>query len=488
MLLAADGERGYRETRRAEQGVVMACSSIPELVYDLAAIDVDVSSSAPDFSNSKRPSDGVIDRWAETAALAEPKARSVAIWAIREAAIAAGLIPSSIQELYLARAAGTWSGRTVPAMNLRGWTYHTCRAAFRAAKEMDAALFVFEQAVSESVFAEQHPVEYTAGVLAAALREGYTGAVFLQGDHVQIDANAYRRDSGAEIQRLETIIRNEIEAGFYNIDIDASTVVDLSLPTVEDQQRLNAELTAHFTDYVRSIEPKGITVSLGAEIGEVGHENTTPAELRAFMAVYSELLRAKSRHLTGVSKISINSGTYHGGKVLPDGTLAPVDVDYALLETISTICREEFGMGGAVQHGASTLPGTQLAKFPATGAVEIHLALGFNNLIFDHPRLPAAIKGQIRDYVFANHAAERKPGETDAQFLYNTRKKAWKAVKRPFWEMPASAQTDIMRTLQDRFCDMFTWMNVGGTSQLVRDTITARKVAPPLPKALALAS
>ena len=153
----------------------MACSSIPELVYDLAAIDVDVSSSAPDFSNSKRPSDGVIDRWAETAALAEPEARSVAIWAIREAAIAAGLIPSSIQELYLARAAGKWSGRTVPAMNLRGWTYHTCRAAFRAAKEMDAALFVFEQAVSEFVFAEQHPVEYTAGVLAAALREGYTG-------------------------------------------------------------------------------------------------------------------------------------------------------------------------------------------------------------------------------------------------------------------------------------------------------------------------
>ncbi|MFL5021804.1 MAG: hypothetical protein ACJ8DW_06045, partial [Microvirga sp.] len=172
----------------------------------------------------------------------------------------------------------------------------------------------------------------------------------------------------------------------------------------------------------------------------------------------------------------------HGGKVLPDGTLAPVNVDYALLETISTICREEYGMGGAVQHGASTLPGAQLAKFPATGAVEIHLALGFNNLIFDHPRLPAAIKNQIRDYVFANHAAERKPGETDVQFLYNTRKKAWKAVKKPFWEMPASAQADMMRSLEGMFRDMFTWMNVGGTSELVRDTISATKIAPPAPK------
>ena len=29
---------------------------------------------------------------------------------------------------------GEWGGRTVPAMNLRGWTYQTCRAAVRAAR------------------------------------------------------------------------------------------------------------------------------------------------------------------------------------------------------------------------------------------------------------------------------------------------------------------------------------------------------------------
>jgi hypothetical protein len=273
-----------------------------------------------------------------------------------------------------------------------------------------------------------------------------------------------------------------MEAGFYNIDIDASTIVDLALSTVAEQQRLNAELTAYFTEYVRRIEPEGVTVSLGAEIGEVGHENTTPEELRAFMSIYTGIMRAKHRHLAGVSKISINSGTYHGGKVLPDGTLAPVDVDYALLETISTICRDEFHMAGAVQHGASTLPGEQLRKFPATGAVEIHLALGFNNVIFDHPRLPREMRDQIRDYAFAHHAAERKPGETDAQFLYNTRKKSWKVMKKPFWEIPAASQTAIMRSLQDMFRDMFMWMNVGNTSRLVRQTITARKITLPVPE------
>ncbi|WP_439496259.1 class II fructose-bisphosphate aldolase [Bosea sp. (in: a-proteobacteria)] len=462
----------------------MACSSLAELLEDLKTLDVDLSGPSPDFSRSTRPPGEMVDRWAETAALAEPEARSVAIWAIREAALAAGIVPASVQELYLACAAGTWSGKTVPAMNLRGWTYQTCRAVFRAASELDSKLFIFEQAVGEALYAQQPPLEYAAGVLAAALREGHEGPVFLQADHDQINAKAYLADPKAEIRKLEAIMREQVAAGLYSIDIDASTVVDLALPTVEDQQRVNAELTAHFTEFVRGIEPEGVTISLGAEIGEVGHENTTPEELRAFMKVYLEEMARRGRNLPIVSKISINSGTYHGGKVLPDGTLAPVNVDYELLRTISTICRTEFDMAGAVQHGASTLPGEQLARFPAAEAVEIHLALGFNNLIFDHPSLPQALKDQIRDYTFAHHAAERAPGETDAQFFYNTRKKSWKVMKQPFWEMPAQTQAEIMASLQTMFRNMFTWMNVGNTSRLVLDNTTAVKVAPPLPEAL----
>ncbi len=462
----------------------MACSSLSELLADLKTIKVDLSGPSPDFSKSQRPPDEMIDRWAETAAIAEPETRAVAIWAIREAALAAGIVPSSVQELYLACAAGKWSGKTVPAMNLRGWTYHTCRAVFRAARELDSKLFIFEQAVGEALYAQQPPLEYTAGVLAAALREGHTGPVFLQADHDQINAKAYLADPKAEVRKLENIMREQVAAGLYSIDIDASTVVDLSLPTVEDQQRVNAELTAHFTEFVRGIEPEGITISLGAEIGEVGHENTTPEELRCFMKVYLDEMAKRAADLPIVSKISINSGTYHGGKVLPDGTLAAVNVDYELLKTISTICRSEFNMAGAVQHGASTLPGEQLAKFPAAEAVEIHLALGFNNLIFDHPSLPQAMRDQIREYTFANHASERAPGETDAQFFYNTRKKSWKVMKKPFWEMPAQAQAEIMQSLQDMFRNMFTWMNVGNTSKLVLDNTTVVKVTPPVPEAL----
>ena len=458
--------------------------TLDDVVADLRKMGLS-SGANPQLPKGARPPADMIDRWAWASALAEPDTRQAAIWAIREAAHAAGVIPSSVQGLYVARGQGQWSDRTVPAMNLRGWTYQTCRAVFRAANKLGAHLLIFEQAVGEAIYARQPPAEYTAGVLAAAMREGHTGPVFLQADHDQISASAYAKDPKAEVQRLTNVIREQIAASFFNVDIDASTVVDLSLPTVEDQQRLNAELTAHFTRVVRELEPAGVTISVGAEIGEVGHHNTTPEEMRAFMTTYPKALAAGGKPVVGVSKVSVNSGTYHGGKPLPDGNLSPINVGYDTLAAISRICRAEFGIAGVVQHGASTLPREQLSRFPGTGTVEIHLALGFTNLIFDHPRLPQAVKDEIRAYVFAHHAHERAPGETDAQFIYNLRKKAWGGLRERFWNLPDDIQQDIMISLEAMFRDMFERMKVGATRELVLRHTQPRIVPVPLPPALA---
>jgi hypothetical protein len=441
---------------------------------------------SPRLPAGGRPAADVLDRWARAAALGEPDVRQAAVWAIREAAQAAGLVPASVHDLYVARGKDAWSGRTVPALNLRGWTYQTCRAAFRAARKMGASLLIFEQALAEAVYAAQRPAEYTAGVLAAAMREGHQGPVFLQADHDQVNAANYAKNPAKETQRLSDVIREQIAAGFLNIDVDASTVVDLSLPTLVEQQRLNAELTAKFTRLVRELEPPGVTISVGAEIGEVGAHNTTPDELRAFMATYPKALAAAGGG-AGVTKVSVNSGTYHGGKVLPDGTLAKVPVAFDTLAEISRVGRQEFGLAGAVQHGASTLPMEYFGKFPESGTVEIHLALGFNNLIFDHPKLPQAVKDEIREYCFTHHASERKPDQTDAQFLYTTRKKAWAGMKQRFWDLPADIQETLMGSLEDMFRDMFERMNVGGTDELVARFTRAPVVSVPVPAPLAAA-
>jgi hypothetical protein len=454
-----------------------------DVIHDLRSLGLS-SGPSPRLPKGARPSAEMLDRWARAAALAELDVRQAAIWAIREAAHATGLVPASIQGLYVARGQGKWPGRTVPAMNLRGWTYQTSRAAFRAARKMRAGLLIFEQALAESVYAAQPPVEFTAGVLAAGMREWHTGPIFLQADHDQVNANNYRKDAKAETQRLSDVIREQIAASFFNIDIDASTVVDLSLPTVVDQQRLNAELTARLTRLVRGLEPAGVTISVGAEIGEVGAHNTTPEELRAFMTTYPKALAAAGGG-TGITKVSVNSGTYHGGKVLPDGSLAKVPVAFDTLRDISRVAREEFGLAGAVQHGASTLPMDYFGKFPESGTVEIHLALGFNNLIFDHPRLPQEVKDEIRAYCFAHHASERKPDQTEAQFVYTTRKKAWAGMKERFWNLPADIQEALMVSLEEMFRDMFVRMNVGETADLVAQHTQAPVVPVPMPPALA---
>jgi len=459
----------------------MTTMTLNDLAADLRGLGL-AAGREPELPAGPPPGE-VLDRWARAAALGGPPLREAAIWAIREAARASGLHAASIHKLYLARGRGEWGGRTVPAMNLRGWSYQTCRAAFRAARRRDAGLLIFEQAPAEAAYAQQRPAEYAAAVLAAGMREGHRGPVFLQADHVQVSAARYAQDPAAETARMAGLIRDYVAAGFHNIDLDASTVVDLTLPTLVEQQRLNAELTARFTRTVREAEPAGVTISVGAEIGEVGAHNTTPDELRAFMATYPEALAAAGGG-PGITKVSVNSGTHHGGKVLPDGSLAEIAVAWETLRDISRVCREEFQLAGAVQHGASTLPMAYFSRFPETETVEIHLALGFNNLIFDHPRLPEDVKREIRDYVFAHHADERKPGQTEAQFLYTTRKKAWAGMKGRFWDLPADVQQPLMASLEEMFGEMFDRMRVGQTRDLVAKFVRAHAVPVPVPAAL----
>ena len=88
---------------------------------------------------------------------------------------------------------------------------------------------------------------------------------------------------------------------------------------------------AHFTAHIRAREPKGVTVSVGGEIGEVGKGVSSPEEFRAYMDGYRAVL---PKGMTGVSKISINTGTSHGGVVLPDGTVAKVSIDFDAMKAI----------------------------------------------------------------------------------------------------------------------------------------------------------
>ncbi|MBI4711724.1 MAG: class II fructose-bisphosphate aldolase [Planctomycetes bacterium] len=387
--------------------------------------------------------------------------------AIRADAASAGVIPSSIQKLYEAAAKGVYHNKTVPAINIRGLTYEVARSVFRAALKHKVGAFIFEIARSEIKYTQQDPAEYASAVIAAAVKENYKGPVFIQGDHFQVSSKKYAADPATEISELKKLTKKAIDAGFYNIDIDASTLVDLKKPTVEEQQLLNAKITAELTEYIRQNQPQGVTISVGGEIGEVGKQNSSPEELRAFMKQYRSFLKPG---LTGISKISVQTGTTHGGVVLPDGTIARVELDFDTLKTLSDIARKEFGMAGAVQHGASTLPDAAFDKFPANGTAEVHLATGFQNIIYDNPNFPKDLLGQINDYLDANHADEKKPNQTQEQFLYKTRKQAFGPFKKKMWDIPAEPRARIMQELEEKFGFLFQKLNVVNTKDLITNT------------------
>jgi len=375
-----------------------------------------------------------------------------------------GIFPASIHHFYRARGRGEFGGFTVPAINLRTLTYDLARAIFRIARSNRAGAFILEIARSEISYTAQRPIEYAGVCLAAAIREGWKGPVFIQGDHFQVNAKKYLQNPDEEIEMLNSLIREALAAGFYNIDIDSSTLVDLSKQGVKEQQRLNFSVCAAFTRFIRLHQPEGVEVSVGGEIGEIGRKNTTPEELEAFMEGYQEELGSS---LEGISKISVQTGTSHGGVVLPDGSIARVNVDFETLRTLSRLAREKYTLAGAVQHGASTLPENMFHKFPEVETAEIHLATQFQNMVYESQYFPDELRERMYAWLKENHRNEWKKGETESQFIYKTRKRALGEFKTEIMRLKPEIRAAIAAEVEVKIAFLFTQLNLANTMALI---------------------
>lgn len=421
----------------------------------------------------------LVDKLAWTAAFgADAELRGTARWAIRSLAAAAGIRPASIHELYIAMGRENAGGFTVPAINVRAMAYDTARAVVRSAKKLHAGAFIFEIARSEIGYTEQRPHEYAAIVLAAALREGFKGPLFIQGDHVQTNAKKYNSpERDKELETLRALIKEEIAAGFYNIDIDTSTLVDLDKPTLDEQQEVNVTLAADFAAFIRRLEPQGVTISVGGEIGEVGGKNSDVHELHAYMKGFNRKLAERGRNLVGLSKISVQTGTAHGGFVNADGSVrTDVKIDLNTLKELSRLARKEYGLGGAVQHGASTLPPDAFDAFPRVGACEIHLATDFQNMVYEHADFPAELKAEMYAWIREHALEERKPKDTEEQFIYKARKKAIGPFKKRMWSIEADRRRAIGQALEERFTFLMKQLKINDTASAVARFVTVPNV------------
>jgi len=363
--------------------------------------------------------------------------------------------------------------------------YDFARAIVASARRRNVGAFIFELARSEMGYTEQNCDEFATVMMAAAIKEGHTGPIFIQGDHYQADAKKYKTDPQSVIDGLKTLIRQAINAGYGNIDIDTSTLVDLSFPTLVEQQRHNYERCAELAALIRELEPPGVTISIGGEIGEVGKKNSTVEELEAYVtgfnAAFAERVGSGRR---GLSKVSVNTGSSHGGVVLPDGTLLKVAIDFETLREMSAAARRH-QMGGAVQHGASTLPAEYFSKFPEVNTLEVHLATEFQNIILDHGAFPSDLKQEAYAYCKDKLSDEWAKGDTEEQFIYKTRKKIWGPFKQQVWTLPEATRSQIRGQLEEKLEFLYEQLGVVDSKSLVEKWVgDAPKISKPQPEAL----
>jgi hypothetical protein len=381
-------------------------------------------------------------------------------------ATAEGIYPASIEQLYRALGRSAAPKLTVPAMNMRAVPFVSACGVFRAMRTGDVGAAIFELSRGEIGFTGQRPHDYATAILCAAIAEEHQGPLFLQGDHFQVSASRYGQDPEAELQAVKDLIAEAISAGFYNIDIDCSTLVDLSFSTEAEQQKLNVDLTAVLARHTRSLEPEGVTISLGGEIGEVGDENSTVAEVDAYLQGVSALL---GQETIGLSKLSIQSGTRHGGNVLPDGSFGEMNVDYALIRDLTEACRRNGDLAGCVQHGASMLSLEKISRLPDADCIEVHLAAAFLNAVY--AQLPDPLVEEADTWLRDKFADEWKPDWSEAQFLHHARRYPIGPFKRQWWDA-CDAHPAILNEVEGLARAYFDALQVTGTRELVQQAIT----------------
>jgi hypothetical protein len=416
---------------------------------------------------------------------------------IKEIAIKQGILLNSIFDFYKKKAKDN-KKITVPAINVRGMAYNTGRAIFESARKNKVKILILEIAKSEIEYTGQRPLEFATSILAAAIKEGYQGFLFLQGDHFQIKAEKYKENALEEREKLKELICEAIKAGFYQIDLDMSTLVDWSATNYNNQQKINYQETALLTAYIRDLEKElgldklGIIINLGGEIGEIGKgiqgRNSIVEDLRAFMEGYIKELDVLSKErgyqLNGITKIAVQSGTKHGGiRDEKGGVIKEIKVSFNTLAELGRVARKEYGLAGVVQHGASTLDPCCFVLFTGRAApksfkiseellnkknyeilsenpvAEVHLATAYQDTIFDHSIFPKELSDRIKKWVLENYPP--KDGEDQKKSYISNRKNAWGYFKLELWSLPSEIQDELRKALVKQFSeDVFNNLGV----------------------------
>jgi fructose/tagatose bisphosphate aldolase len=440
---------------------VQSTQEIEDLVKQVCVVE---GGSVISISDAARLQNEIIYTLQFNASVSEnQKVKQAAMQWIQQVANAMHITSGSNHDFYKEKASGKYQFFTVPAINARMVTFHKVRAALRVAKKMHLPHIIFELALSEAGYTGQQKDEYAALVKAAYISLGMTkSVVYLQADHYQLDPKKYEADTEAEMQRIKDAIVKAIENGVYNIDIDTSKFETADADkTDRENQGKNAYLTAELLHFIRQYEAEHDlphTLSIGGEVGEVGGENTKYPQVNVYLEMLAEHLQSLgSSSVAGLDKVSINVGSAHGGVLGPDGQpLDSVPIDFTAHHDLYMLGQDSLHAGHVlpVQHGASTLPKKYFSLFPAMHVAEVHLATGYQNIVWEVlEKEDTALYKKMKDLTFEKFNEKIDKHKTEAIGFMKERKRVTEFVKRDL--LLSDALDKIEEALEQEFTTIF---------------------------------
>lgn len=390
-----------------------------------------------------------IDRLAyESVFHEDPAMRSRVRWVILQLCAEDRIFPASLQSFSESRARGDAGGLTVPVLCLPTLTYDLACAVFRAATRQRVGLFSFALSRADLETTGQAFDEYSAVIMGAALRECWQGPVFLQAGPLRIDADRFAVRRAAEMSALKYLLEQALQAGFYNVDLDMSTLTDSTRSGLHGPIPLNCAWTAELTGYIRRIEPRGVTVSIGAALGAAADRNSNEEDLHSFMSGYAKALDDVRYGAKGISKIAVQTQALPSGIPLSDGHILSAHMDLNTLRRLSQLARERYGLSGAVQRGAAELPWESFDRFVAADAAEIHMAGELQDVIVEALHMHSTLPAEMDRYLKREYSAEWPADMSEAHFLHCLRGRVWKAFKKPLWDLPPDTRAAISQSVE----------------------------------------
>ena len=245
------------------------------------------------------------------------------------------IFPSSLQKIYKAQASHEiFPQIKILSLDVTEDSFENLRILFNSMNKEETKLLSFS--INPKQMDQTWFFPYITKILAAAIMEDYSGPIFLQTDNIYFDPLSFENDRDNLLDRLKKITQNAIKSGIYNLNLNASELIDPDKSVTSEKMLMNLKMVAMVTNlWVRNYQPNGITVSVSGKLGKLAVDFIQKDELKDYL----------KRLMKEGSRLRFNTAGDDISKIVVDyRTGNKASADY--LGSLKLIAQNEFGLGG----------------------------------------------------------------------------------------------------------------------------------------------